>query len=172
MIARLLLAAALAAVLAAALAVAAEPAFTARATELKERAGADARTLATLPGNTAVQVLERGGAWTRVQAGERTGWVRVFHLRFPAAVESTASSSSGGLAGLGAALGLGGGARHTTLATTGIRGLSQEDLQAASPDPEALRRLQSYRADRESAERFAREAKLAAVHVPAPEARP
>jgi len=149
------------------LVAAAEQGFTNRATELKDRGGADATTLATLPENTPVKVLARGGGWTRVEAGGRTGWVRVFHLRFPSTVES--SSSSSGLAGLGAALGFGGPkTREATLATTGIRGLSTDDLKTATPDPEALRRMQSFRADRPSAERFAREAKLAAVKVAAP----
>lgn len=51
------------------------------------------------------------------------------------------------------------------IATIGIRGLSQEDLQNATPNPEAVRRLQSYRADRASAERLAQEAKLAAASI-------
>jgi hypothetical protein len=165
MIARLAIATWLLACCAAALAQ--EQAFTNRATELKDKASTDAATLATLPESTPVKVLARGGGWTRVEAGGQSGWVRVFHLRFPAVVEST--SSSGALGSLGAALGLGGSkSREARLASTGIRGLSQEDLKNASPDPEALRRLQSYRADRSTAERFAREAKLAAVHVDAP----
>jgi hypothetical protein len=53
----------------------------------------------------------------------------------------------------------------TTIATTGIRGLSPEDLKNASPDPAALAKAQSYRADKPAAERFAREGKLSAVPV-------
>lgn len=147
-----------------------EQGFTNRSTELKERGAADSATVATLPENTAVKVLARGGGWTRVEAGGRSGWVRVFHLRFPSAVESS-SSSGVGLASLGSALGLGGGKnRDANIATTGIRGLSPEDLKNANPDPEALRRLQGFRADRPGAERFAREAKLAAVQVEVPDA--
>ena len=40
-----------------------------------------------------------------------------------------------------------------------------EELKNASPDTEALKRMQSYRADKPAAERFAREGKLADVKV-------
>ncbi len=83
-----------------------EQAFTNRSTELKERGAAEARTLGTLPENTAVKVILRGGGWTQVEAGTQKGWVRVFHLRFPATAE-TSSSSGGALSGLTSALGFG-----------------------------------------------------------------
>ncbi len=150
-----------------------EQAFTNRATELKERAAPDARTIASLPENTTVKVLARSGGWTQVDASGKSGWLRVFHLRFPGVVEGTSSSSGGStLAGLGSALGFGRSAPKANLATTGVRGLSPEDLKNAAPDPEAVRRLQSYRADRASAERFAREAKLAAVNIDEPPGAP
>jgi hypothetical protein len=144
-----------------------EQAFTNRSTELKDKGASEARTVATLPENTAVKVLQRAGGWTRVEAGGQSGWVRVFHLRFPASVESASSSSSGGFfSGVTSALKGGrGSAQSTTIATTGIRGLSPEDLKNASPDAAALAKAQSYRADKPTAERFAREGKLAAVHV-------
>lgn len=146
-----------------------EQAFTNRSTELKDRGSADSRTVATLPEKTAVKVLERGGGgWTRIDAGGgQTGWVRVFHLRFPATVET--SSGGGFLSGVSGMLGGGRKSQSTTIATTGIRGLSPEDLKNASPDPAALAKAKSYRADKPAAERFAREGKLAAVPVEYPQ---
>ena len=156
--------------LAAALAAGAqEQAFTNRSTELKDRGAADAATVRTLPENTEVRVVQRAGGWTRVDAGGQQGWVRVFHLRFPATAQA-AESSGGGLGTLTSALGFGKQrSQSTTIATTGIRGLSQEDLKNASPDGEALRRMQSFRADQPAAERFAREGKLAETNVDYPE---
>ncbi|HET7670247.1 MAG TPA: hypothetical protein VFK84_07555, partial [Burkholderiales bacterium] len=61
--------------------------------------------------------------------------------------------------------------KGATMATTGIRGLTPEDLKNASPDMAALARMQSYRADKGSAERFARDGRLAEVAVDIPEAR-
>ena len=146
-------------------AAAQEQAFTNRATELKDRGAADARTVATLPENTAVKVLARSGGWTRVEAGSQAGWLRVFHLRFPVVAEASSSSGSA-LTSLGSVLGIGRSrSQAATTATTGIRGLSPEELKNSSPDAEAMRRLQSYRADQAAAERFAREGRLAEAAV-------
>ncbi|HUP97943.1 MAG TPA: hypothetical protein VM073_08380 [Usitatibacter sp.] len=146
-----------------------EQAFTNRATELKDRGDAAATTVKALPENTEVKVLARAGGWTRVDAGGQQGWVRVFHLRFPAVAEP-GSSASGTLSSMTSALGFGRQrSQSATIATTGVRGLSQEDLKNASPDEAELRRMQSYRADQASAERFAREGKLATVNVDTPE---
>lgn len=149
------------------LASADEQGYTNRATELKERGSADSATLAKLPENTPVKVLARGGGWTRVEAGGKPGWIRVFHLRFAGSVEGS-SSSGGGLASLGAAMGFGQKHEKARIATTGIRGLSSEEVKNASPDAGELARMQSYRADAPAAERFAKEARLVAVRIEAP----
>lgn len=147
-----------------------EAAFTNRATELKDRAAADARTVAPLAEGASLKVLERAGGWTRVEAAGQQGWVRVFHLRFP--VTAQAGESGGVLGNVTSALGFGRErSKGATVATTGVRGLTPEDLKSASPDTAALARLQSYRADKASAERFAREGRLAEVSVDIPEAR-
>lgn len=148
----------------ASLAGAQDQAFTNRSTELKEQGAAEGRVLATLPENTPVKVLARGGGWTRVEAGGTPGWVRVFHLRFPVVMET--SSSGNALTGLGSALGFGKSRAQTAnTGTLGVRGLDKEQVQSASPDAEALRRLQSFRVDRDGAERFAREGKLNEVSI-------
>ena len=147
-------------------ALAQEPASTNRATELKERPAMDARTLAPLPAEAPVKVLSRQGGWTQVEAGAQRGWVRAFHLKFQSTVET--SSGGGGVGGSITSI-FGFGSREapktSKVATLGIRGLTPEDFKNASPDPAALRKMQSYRADKASAERFAREAKLAPVRV-------
>jgi len=147
-----------------------ETAATNRATELKEGPAAEAKTLAPLAAEAPVRVLSRAGAWTEVEAGGQKGWVRAFHLRYQARVE-TSASSGGALGGLAAMVGLGRKSQApdtTRTAALGVRGLTPEDFRNASPDPAALRKLQSYRADRAEAERFAQEAKLGAVSIPYP----
>jgi hypothetical protein len=140
-------------------------AFTNRATELKDQASAESKTLASLAENTEVKVVERGGGWTRVESGGKAGWVRVFHLRFPATTSTESSSGGGLLSGISGALGGRSRSQQAGIQTVGVRGLSPEELKNASPDPEALKRMQSYNADKASAERFAREGKLADVRV-------
>ena len=147
------------------LAAAQEQAFTNRATDLMDKGASDARKVATLPENTPVKVTQRSGGWTRIDANGQQGWVRAFHLRFPTTVETSSSSGGGLLGGITGGLFGGGRQKTATTATTGIRGLSAEDFQNASPDMAALQRLQSYRVDRASAERFAREARLASVSI-------
>jgi hypothetical protein len=112
-----------------------------------------------------VKVAERGGGWARVDAAGQAGWLRIFHLRF-ATVTQSGKSGSDTLSAVTGALGFGRErSRESTIATTGIRGLSTEELKNASPDAAALRRLQSFRADQPAAERFAREGKLTEVQV-------
>jgi Bacterial SH3 domain len=141
-----------------------DQAFTNRSTDLKSDRSADSRALATLPENTSVKVLARGGEWTRVEAAGQSGWVRVFHLRYPAVAQTAPSGNA--LTSIGSAFGFG---RQTSqkanTGTVGVRGLDKDKVQSASPDAEALRRLQSFRADQPGAERFAREGKLNAVSV-------
>ncbi len=143
----------------------AQQAFTNRATDLKEQGAAESRTVASLPENTEVKVLARGGAWTRVEAGGKAGWVRVFHLRFPATTATEASSGGGFLSGITSAIGGRPKGQQAGIQTVGVRGLSPEELKNASPDGEALKRMQSFGADKGSAERFAREGKLSEVNV-------
>lgn len=142
-----------------------EQASTNRATDLKERPALDARTLAPLASGASVKVLSRQGAWTQVESGAQRGWVRAFHLRFQSSVET--SSSGNALGGITSIFGFGSRKAPETsrVATLGIRGLTSEDFKNASPDPAALRKLQSFRSDKSSAERFAREAKLVPVAV-------
>jgi len=148
---------------AAPIALAQEQAFTNRSTELKDKGANDAKTIATLPENTQVKVLQRAGGWTKVEGGGQSGYVRAFHLRFPSTVE-TSSSSGGALGGLTGLFG-GGKAKQATTATVGIRGLSAEDFKNANPDPAALAKMESFRVDKAGAQAFAREAKLSSVSV-------
>jgi hypothetical protein len=144
-------------------AMAQEQAATNRASELKERPAADSRTVAPLAADTPVKVLARQGAWTQVEAGTQRGWVRAFHLRFQSTVE--ASGSGGGAITSIFGFGSREAPKTSKVATLGIRGLTPEDFRNASPNPAELRKMQSYRADKAAAERFAKEAKLAPAAV-------
>ena len=139
-------------------------AFTNRVTDLKEQANDQAKSLASLKENTEVKVLQRGGGWTKVEAGGQSGWVKVFHLRF-ATTASTDSSGGGFLGGLSSAIGGRPKSQQAGIQTVGVRGLSPEELKNAAPNNEALAKAQSYRADKPAAERFAREGKLTSVTV-------
>jgi uncharacterized protein YgiM (DUF1202 family) len=142
-----------------------EQAFTNRSTELRDRPGFEGKVVDSLKEGLQVKVLQRQGGWTRVDVNQKQGWVRVFHLRFPSTVET--SSGGGALTGITSAFGFGNRNQPQTsrVATIGIRGLSEEELKNASPNPDAVRKLQSFRVDKATAERFAKEAKLNAQQV-------
>jgi hypothetical protein len=147
------------------LAFAQEQAFTNRSTELMDKASAEGKAVTKLNADTPVKVVQRAGAWTRVDANGQQGFVRAFYLRFPTTVES--SSWSGGVLG-GLTGGLFGGKsqpKSATVATTGIRGLSEEDFKNAAPDMVALQKLQSYRVDKGTGDRFGAEARLVSVSI-------
>ena len=145
-----------------------EQAFTNRSTELRDKAAGDGKSVATLKEGTSVKVLARSGGWTRVEADGKSGFVNVFHLRFTSTVD-TKSTGSNPFSSVTSFLGGGPSSDKSTIATTGIRGLSPEDLKNAAPDAAALAKAQSYRSDKPTAERFAREGKLSAVSVDAPQ---
>ena len=143
-----------------------EQAFANRSTDLLERGAPDARAKAQLREGAEVRVLERAGGFARVDSPAGQGWVRVFHLRFPA-VTSSSKADTGTTILSSAANAISGRSRtqEATIATTGVRGLDKEALQNASPNPQAVRQMQGFRADRQAAERFAREGKLAETQV-------
>jgi hypothetical protein len=140
-----------------------EQAFTNRSTDLKDKASADGKTLATPPENAALKVLQRSGAWTRVEANGQAGYVRAFHMRFPATVEGGGSLPSGAAA-------------TSWAASSAARSRSRRRWRHRNPRPqrrglqerELLTRWPSGRcspiARTTLAERFAREAKLALGH--------
>jgi len=140
----------------------AETALTGRATELQAQPQSDAATLATLPENSRVEVLSRKGAWSQVKtAGGQTGWVRMLSLKAEGGAQSPAANPAGALGGL-----LGAGrTSNTATVTTGVRGLSEEDLQNAQANPAEVDRMQKYAVDKNAAQVFAQRSKLNAAKV-------
>lgn len=136
-------------------ALAVEDAYTIRATELKIKPYSDAQTLTTLPARSRVAVLQRRSSWTQVKSGESTGWVKMLSLQL--ARGATDRRADNGLRSL-FNVARGGGSGATV--TTGVRGLSEEQLKNAQPDPEALQELDRYATNRRDAQRFAAEGKL------------
>lgn len=141
-------------------ALAAEDAYTIRATELKIKPYSDAQTLTTLPARSRVAVLQRRASWTQVKSGETTGWVKMLSLQL--ARGATDRRADNGLRSLFNVARSGG---SGATVTTGVRGLSEEQLKNAQPDPEALQELERYAANRRDAQRFAAEGKLQGQRV-------
>jgi uncharacterized protein YgiM (DUF1202 family) len=146
----------------------AESALTTRSTELQAQAQSDAATVATLPENTKVDVLGRKGAWSQVKTSTgQTGWVRMLSLKPEGAAASAsapAPAAANPLGSLGNLLSSGR-SSNTATVTTGVRGLSEEDIQNAQANPAELEKAQKFGADRNAAQAFAQRSKLAPAKV-------
>ena len=117
---------------------AAENGTVIRADELKAMPFIDAATSAKLPANQPVNILNRKGGWVEVEVNGQTGWVRMLNVRLAAG-----SSPAQGQANVRAASLLRTGSSGRTV-TTGIKGLGEEDLKGASPDPAQLAKLAEF----------------------------
>ena len=106
--------------------------------ELKREPFLDADTVGKLPAETPVQILERKNAWLRVQAGEKSGWLRMLNVR------TVAASGKSGESGLGKAFSLAISGSTGSSVATGVRGLDKEQIAKATPNLAELTRLDSY----------------------------
>jgi len=153
------------ALLAAGAALATETGTALKADQLKAEPFRDAKTVANLSAGDKVEILKRDGGWLQVKSAKGSGWVRMLSIR-----RGEARKGTGDAAGL---LGLASGRAGTgnVVATTGIRGLSEEDLKAARFDAAQLTLAESYATGRAEAKKFAARGKLVARQVdylPAP----
>ena len=137
------------------------PGSTLRETELKEKPFLDAKTLRTLPANSALTILERQGGWMQVNAAGQQGWVRMLNVRTGTAAASTGTDASSvttlatGRAGTG-----------NIVATSGIRGLNEEQLSKAQGDPKQLQKMESNARSKQDAAQYAAKHKLKAIALP------
>lgn len=133
-----------------------------RASSLNAAPDAASQNLGIIRGTTEVDILERDGGWYRVQTADgRSGWVRMANVRLGAVAEAEEESSFwGSLFSFGSNR-----STRTATATTGIRGLSEEEINAAVPDESAVARLENWRSNAREAQRHAGEAGLAPVNV-------
>jgi hypothetical protein len=133
------------------------PATVTRETELKEKPFVDAKTLKRLPARTAVAIVDRSGGWVRVTSAGQQGWVRLLH------VSSQPTGSAGASAKeleSAAKIATGRAGSGNIVSTTGIRGLDEEQLREAKPNPAELQGLEGYTATKEQAAAYARTHKL------------
>ncbi|MDX2218351.1 MAG: SH3 domain-containing protein [Burkholderiales bacterium] len=133
---------------------------TNRATELKADPRSDAATVASLPRDTAIVDIGRSSGWIRVQTGDKkTGWVRSFHISMKGNISE---SSSGGsfLGGLGSLFSPVRREPPKTISTVGIRGLSEEEMKNAKPNPAEFNKMKSYAVSKADAQAAAQRARL------------
>ena len=122
-----------------------EAAVTRRPVQLRDAPGDQARSIASLPAQAPVtRSNERQGPWVKVTAGSATGWVHLFDIGPASASDGGGSLAGGALRGITSLFG-GGASPQRTASTAGIRGLGAEDIANASPDAEAVARMEAQR---------------------------
>lgn len=135
-----------------------------QATDLMTAPYRDATVVVQLPANTRVQIVERRGAWLRVSHGPQSGWVRLHQVRLGEGGETKASGEGGRMlwslkeTGRSGATGI--------VATTGIRGMSAEELKNAKPDRQGVSQIENFRASSDAARSYAQAAGLKEQKVP------
>lgn len=142
-------------------ALAGENATAVKTDSLKDQPFADAKTVATLNVGSSVEIIKRDGGWYQVKSAQGSGWVRMLSLRrgdggkpAPGTSASSLASLASGRAGTG-----------TVVATTGVRGLNEEQLKAARFDEKQVSLAESYQVSRADAQKFAAGAKLKPVKL-------
>jgi len=147
-------------------ALAGEAGSALKADVLKAEPFRDAKTVGSLAAGDRVEILQKQGGWFRVKSAKGSGWVRMLSIRRGSARKGT--DAAAGLLGLAS----GRAGTGQVVATTGIRGLSEEELKAATYNDTELKKVESYATTRTDAQQFATSGKLTARKVdylPAPE---
>lgn len=116
----------------------------------------DAKVVCIIEKGGKVEIIRRDGGWYRVKSDKGNGWVRMLSIR-------RASSEQPRLTAEGI-LNLASGRAGTgkVVMTTGIRGISEEDLKTAKFDEKQLGLLESYVVSRVQASQFAAMGRLKA----------
>lgn len=127
-----------------------------KADEIKAEPFRDAKTIAPLTNGETVEILKQSGGWYQVKSPRGSGWVRMLSIR-----KGEMRKGGGNASGL-LALSSGRTGTGKIVATTGIRGLNEEELKAAKFDEAELKRADSYVASKADAAKFAASGKLVA----------
>ena len=125
-------------------AAAAEHGVVIRAGDIKAQPFIDAASAASVTANEAVTILERKGGWMQVEAGGKTGWIRMLNVRLGGAAGSAGSAGGGDLLSTAALLRTGSSGKTVT---TGVKGLGEEDIHNATVDVAQLDALAALAVD-------------------------
>ncbi len=145
--------------------LAAEAGIALKADSLRAEPYADAKTVGSFVKNEKVQILGKQGAWLKVKTAKSTGWVRLLSVKRGT---STANGSTSG------ALSVASGRAGTgqVVATTGVRGLSEQDLKSAEFSEAQISKLESHTLSASQGQQFADAGGLKAIkfnYLPTPQ---
>ena len=128
-------------------AAAAETGIALKADQLRADTFSDAKVVGSVNKNDAVEILNKKGAWLQIKSSGKTGWVRLLTVKR----NNTGGNNVAGVVGV--ATGRSGTGK--VVSTTGIRGLSAEDLKTAQFNEAETKKLESYTVNADDAKQFA-----------------
>ena len=123
----------------------------------------DAKTIGTLKRNAPVDILKRSSGWMQISFGKKKGWVRMLSVRLGTGTTAKAGAGQEVKGVLSLASGRAG--KGSVVSTTGIRGLSEEDLKSAKFDEAQIKKDESFMVSKDEANKFAAQGKLRSQHV-------
>lgn len=115
---------------------------------LRKEPYADATSTGSLKRNDKVEILAKKGAWLQVKTRQSTGWVRLLSVK-----RGSTGTSSEAAGVLGLATGRAG--TGQVVSTTGVRGLSEEELKSAKFNEEEIKQLEANTISAEDGRKFA-----------------
>jgi hypothetical protein len=114
---------------------------------------------------TKVEVIGRRSSWRQVQVDGKTGWVKMLSLEFNHA------NRKAGDTGLATLFNVATTGSTGSSVTTGVRGLSEDDLKHTKPNPKALAIMDTYSVNKSDAQQFSKVGKLSSQsmeYIPEP----
>ncbi len=155
----------LAALLLPVVSLAAESGSALKADVLRAQPYSDAKKTGDIKRGENLQILGKKGAWLNVKAMKASGWVRLLSIKRGAA--SSGSQVKGVLDVASGRAGTG-----KVVATTGVRGLNEEELKNAKYNEVEVKKLESFTITSGQAQQFAKSGGLKAVkfnYLPEPQ---
>lgn len=118
----------------------------------------DAKVVGSVNKNDSVEILNKKGAWLEIKSAGKSGWVRLLTVK---------RNNAGGtdVAGV-VAVATGRSGTGKVVSTTGIRGLSAEDLKTAQFNETETKKLESYTTNADEAKQFASSGGLTSRQYP------
>ncbi|MDD2832390.1 MAG: SH3 domain-containing protein [Methylotenera sp.] len=134
----------------------AEPGTALKNDNLRTEPYADAKITGKFNRGDSLEILKKKGAWLQIKLNKNTGWVRALSVKRGAA---SATNNTKGLQTLAS----GRAGTGQVVSTTGVRGLSEQELKAAKFNESEIKLMESYTLTPEQGRSFAAAGQLKTV---------
>ncbi|ACT47924.1 SH3 domain-containing protein [Methylotenera mobilis] len=136
--------------------VAAEKGSALKNDSLRNEPFADAKVTGSFARGENLEIIKKQGAWLQVKAAKGSGWVRLLSVKRGTATKS--NQAAGVLAVASGRAGTG-----QVVSTTGVRGLSEQELKAAKFNEEEVKTMESYTLSADKGRAFAKAGNLNSI---------